>query len=289
MLSIKELSKLTTIEINVLIASIIGDGEITKIYKGSRRKNNSYREHYGLEQYEYRKWKQHLLSNWLYFTPKSQSLRSASHKLFTELYSHFYDQNGRKKIPHDLLSYCKDLYFPAVLYMDDGSLSINRSINHLKKRIYLTPHIFLYLQNYSLTDLQHLQAFLFQNFGFNFSINKRKDGYGHILRFTSTKNTYRFLEELAPVTKTCPSMYYKTNWEWRFTQEKIKLNKLYPKYEVIASSSERSKEYSLKEIETIISMKLDGETDKSIAEKIGRTYWSVVYKIGQLRKKGLLM
>lgn len=51
------LDTLTEIQRNILIASIIADGEITKIYKNSRRKNHSYREHYGRDQEDYRKWK----------------------------------------------------------------------------------------------------------------------------------------------------------------------------------------------------------------------------------------
>lgn len=35
-----DLSKLTPVQQNVLIASIIGDGEITKLYKKSRRKKS---------------------------------------------------------------------------------------------------------------------------------------------------------------------------------------------------------------------------------------------------------
>lgn len=172
--------------------------------------------------------------------------------------------------------------------MDDGTLSITKSFYHQKQRIYLTPHVFLCLQNYPLKDLEILQEFLLKSFNFPFSINKRKDGFGHILRFTSTKNTYYFLNKLSSVTKTCPSMYYKTNWEWRFSQEKNKLKKLYPDYEVFASSSERSKEYSKNEIETILVMKQSGATDKAIAKVIKRTYWSVVYKISELRKSGML-
>lgn len=41
----KWLEALTDIQRNVLIASIIVDGEITKCYPGTRRKNNNYREH----------------------------------------------------------------------------------------------------------------------------------------------------------------------------------------------------------------------------------------------------
>jgi hypothetical protein len=49
--------RLNEIQRNLLVGSIIGDGEITKIYPNSRRKNHSYREHYGVQQEAYRIWK----------------------------------------------------------------------------------------------------------------------------------------------------------------------------------------------------------------------------------------
>lgn len=49
--------ELSEVQKNILIASIVGDGEITKRYSKSRRKNNSYREHFSLKPLEYRKWK----------------------------------------------------------------------------------------------------------------------------------------------------------------------------------------------------------------------------------------
>lgn len=141
----KSFDALTDVQRNVLIASIIADGEITKCYPGTRRKNNSYREHYGKAQESYRYWKQSLLPKILYITPKSQTLRSASLPMFTKLYPHFYDETGSKKILTELLTYCTHPLFLAVLYLDDGSLSLSNRINHRKKLIYLTPHIFLYL------------------------------------------------------------------------------------------------------------------------------------------------
>ncbi len=69
---------LDEVQFNILVASIIGDGEITKIYPNSRRINNSYREHYGTEQKNYRLWKQTFLPDLLYITPKSNTLRSKS-------------------------------------------------------------------------------------------------------------------------------------------------------------------------------------------------------------------
>ncbi|TLS36613.1 DNA endonuclease [Pseudalkalibacillus caeni] len=273
---------------NILVASIIGDGEITKIYPNSRRKSNSYREHYGDNQREYREWKASFFPSILYLTPKSQTLRSKSTPLFTELYPHFYNSNGKKRVPVTMLNHCKSPYFLSILYMDDGSLSITRRINHREKRIYLTPHIFLHLQNYSLEQLQLLRDFILQTFHFNFSVNKRKDGYGYILRFTSTLNTYNFLKAINTCTTSCPSMFYKTNWEYRFEKERQKYNKIYPGYSVIATSSERFKNYTEQEIVKLINLKKFGMTDKEIASQIHRTYWSVVYKISELRKDGLL-
>jgi hypothetical protein len=68
---------LSEIQRNVLLGSILGDGEITKIYKNSRRKNNSYREHFSLKQLEYRVWKRNFMPDCyiliLNQTPFSQS------------------------------------------------------------------------------------------------------------------------------------------------------------------------------------------------------------------------
>ncbi|WML56317.1 hypothetical protein [Neobacillus sp. PS2-9] len=136
---------LNDIQINVLIASIIGDGELTKLYKGSRRKNSSYREHYGVKQKEYREWKMEIMNGLFYITPKSNSLRSASSPLFTNLLELFYNNNENKKIPSSILPFCNLPHFLAVLYMDDGSLSISTNINHNNKKFILHPiSIYIY-------------------------------------------------------------------------------------------------------------------------------------------------
>jgi hypothetical protein len=284
----KHFLKLNEIQRNLLIGSIIGDGEITKIYPNSRRKNHSYREHYGVKQEAYRIWKSEFFPNLLYLTKKSSTLRSKSCALFTELYPHFYEKNA-KQIPLQLLKLCTSPYLLAVIYLDDGSLSISTRVNHRLKKIYLTPHIFLYLQNYTKDQLLALQCHLVETFDFNFSINKRKDGHGYILRGTSTELTYRFLSFLSPITSTCPSMFYKSSWERRFKQEKEKLNETHKGYEVVATSPDRFKNYSNKEIEKIISLKKEGGLkDKEIAVIVNRSYWSIVYKLRELRKMGLI-
>lgn len=279
---------LTEFQQNILIASILGDGEITKIYKNSRRKNNSYREHFSIAQLPYRTWKQSKLDPLIYFSKNKITLRSKSTPLFTNMYDDFYDTNRGKRIPEKYLSKCTHLVFLFVLYLDDGSLSITKSINHRLKRIYLTPHIFLYLQSFNQEDLILLQQHINQHFQLNFSISKRKDGFGYILRFTSTSNTYKFLDKLSKYASEIPEMYYKTNWSFRLAKETKLLKQSYPGYKVIASSSHRNKAYSYEEIQKLIELKKLGVTDKQISITLNRTYWSVVYKLRELRKQNLL-
>ncbi|WP_417898902.1 DNA endonuclease [Bacillus haimaensis] len=272
------LSDLTDIQVNVLLASIIGDGEITKIYKGSRRKNNSYREHYGKSQEEYRKWKIGFLPEHLYLTPNSQTVRSASQPLFTNLYTLFYKDNC-KQIPSDFLHLCTYPHFLAILYMDDGSLSISHRVNHRNKKIYLLPHIYLYLQCYEKNQLVILQKHIQYTFDINLKLSSRKDGSGFILKTTTIAETMKFLNTINPITKSCPTMYYKTEWSFRLEYEISKWKNRYCDYEVIVSSSDRYKNYSEEEISTLVKLKRQGVTDREIALHHGRTYWSVLYKL----------
>lgn len=279
----EELTKLTTIQQNILIASIIGDGEITKRYKNSRRKNHSYREHFGIDQEEYRKWKTSFFNDLLYITYKSQSVRSRSLPLFTELYPHFYDDGGSKHLPLSLLSYCTLPHFLSILYMDDGSLCISPRINKRMKKIYLTPHIYLYLQCYPPDELQLLRQHISTHFGITFRLSKRQDGQGFILKTTSVKDTFCFFETIAPVVHSCSSMFYKTNWKERLKMEKLKWNGKFPDFSIVVSSSERTKPYTPKEIERLKEMKQQGHTINEIARALNRSYWSVVYKWREIK------
>ncbi len=276
---------LNAIQQNVLTASIIGDGEITKRYAGSRRKNNSYREHFGINQKEYRDWKISFLSELLYMRPNDNVISSKSIPLFTDLFDHFY-LGGSKKIPGELLQMCTLPHFLAVLYMDDGSLCINRRINHKRKSIYLTPQIYLYLQNYPLEQLEQLQLHINTTFNQNFRTSKRRDGCGYILRCTKVKETINFLKLIRPVTSSCPSMDYKTSWEWRLKYETQTLKTKFPGYEVHSSSSDRFVNYSDFEINRLKNLKQKGMTDREIADELKRSYWSIVYKLRELRNKG---
>jgi hypothetical protein len=275
---------LTEIQKNILYASIISDGEITKIYKNSRRKNNSYREHYGKSQGDYRKWKISFFDGLLYITPTSQCVRSASLELFTNLFPHFYSNDGTKHLPFTLLKNCLLPHFLTILYMDDGSLSISYRVNHNKKIIYLTPHIYLYLQCYPKDELEKLKEHIFTTYNLSLNLSSRKDGYGYILKTTSVKETFRFLELIEPVSKTCSSMLYKTSWEFRYQKEILRWKSKYPDYTILTSSSDRSKPYSPDEIKLLRQLKENGYTTNEIATMLKRSYWSVTYKWQEIKK-----
>lgn len=97
----------------------------------------------------------------------------------------------------------------AVIDLDDGSLSISKRINHNWKHIYLSPHIFLYMQNYPKEQLEQLKQHILQHFQLKFSINKRKDGHGSILPFTSVEITFQLLNMIKPYINSCIGMEYK--------------------------------------------------------------------------------
>lgn len=280
-----ELLTLSQIERNVLIASILGDGEITKLYPGSRRKNNSYREHFSPQQLDYRIWKLNLLPHNFYFNKAKTYLLSPSLPLLTEMFSHFYNLDGNKIISDEVLKLCDLPIFLATLFLDDGSLSITVQKNERKKLIYLTPHIYLYLQCFSLEDLIKLQAHVYATFSLELKISKRRDGFGYVLKSTKVSETMKFLEIVLHVSDDCPSMFYKTNWNFRLEKEIERYKESHPEYEVIASSSDRGKNYSEEECALIQSMKDKGCTDKEIALKLGRSYWSIVYKWREIRGK----
>ncbi|RSD25197.1 DNA endonuclease [Mesobacillus subterraneus] len=272
---------------NIVAASIIADGEITKLYKNSRRRNNSYREHFSKEQLEYRKWKMKFFPDILYLRTDDTYLVSKSLPLFTKLYHHFYNEKGNKKIPSELLHYCTLPHFLAVLFLDDGSLMITKPINHRKKLIYITPHASLYLQNYPKSDLTLLQNHLNETFNLNFKLNKRRDGFGYILKLTSVEETLKLLSLTKSTISTIPSMRYKFDWEYRKNMELSK-NKLLSGYTVISSDSMRFKNYTQIEIKRLITLKKAGLTHKEISTALNRPYWSIVYKLREIRKDGHL-
>ncbi|WP_084812930.1 hypothetical protein [Exiguobacterium sp. SH31] len=118
-------------QVAILVASILGDGEITKCYVYDRRVNNSYREHFSMGQLSYREWKQRKLSDLLYL--RGNNLVSRSIPLMTRLFPLFYPDN-KKQIPFELLEDICHPSFLLTLYLDDGSLLLSKRFNHKKKK-----------------------------------------------------------------------------------------------------------------------------------------------------------
>jgi len=258
----------------ILLASILADGEITKCYPKSRRKNNSYREHFGESQRFYREWKQCQLPDLLYI--RQNNLVSKSLPLMTELSPYFYPHH-KKVIPFELLSRCAHPLFLLTLYLDDGSLMISKRTNK-SNRLYVTHSIALYLQSFSKEELTPFCNWLNQTFHLNFRLSRTPNGCGYFLKTTRVADTLAFLEHVASYTVDLPKFAYKLDWEHRLNQ----LQHDHPQYRVLSSCPSRP--YTLEECTTILELKTSGWTTQAIAEKLNRTYWSVTYKFEQLKK-----
>ncbi|WOV88358.1 DNA endonuclease [Sporosarcina oncorhynchi] len=274
---------LSPVQLNILVGSILGDGTLTKIQ--GRRINSNYRERFGKSQLAYREWKVAHLSDYLYFNKTRTEISSKSQSMFTKLEKLFYGNNRIKQIPPEVLKLCTLPHFLATLYMDDGSLMISYRINHRLKKIYMTPHIALYLQSFTKEELELLNEHVTKVFKVKLRLSQRNDGNGYILKTTTVDDTFRFLDVISEVTTACPSMYYKTNWQDRLNLETMKWKSKYPDYEILTSSRQRSKKYSEDEIDGLIKMKLLGYTINEIAYTLDRTYWSTVYKWREITKE----
>lgn len=165
----------------------------------------------------------------IYFNSKETTILLKSLPFITVLEPLFYDSNRNKRIPRAIIDQCTLPIFLAVLYTDDGSLSISYRVNHRLKKVYLTPHIYLYLQCFSKECLEYLATHLNKFFNVELKLSRRKDGRGYVLKTTSVNHTYKLLDAISIVAINCPSMFYKTIWEYRLIQEKEKWKTRYIK------------------------------------------------------------
>lgn len=95
------------------------------------------------------------------------------------------------------------------------------------------------------------------------------------------------LEMVKNVITDCPSMKYKYDWQFRLQMEANKHQKFHG-YNVISSDSNRFQNYSEEELNSIITLKKSGKTDREISKSLNRSYWSIVYKLREIRKDGHL-
>lgn len=287
------LEDLSTTQQNIMLGSIIGDGNLRYVLTKSMGIRSSYYEHFSIEQYDYRAWKVMKLDPYLVFNKAGIVIDSKIDTLWSDLQDDFYSEKNKnhrriKRLPINQLKNLTDLHSLATIYMDDGSLLLSTGINHNDKKIYITPHIALYLQSFTFDELSLLKMQIKKLTAAEFTLTKISNGNGYYLRTSKTADTLMFLQDIEPIAITCPSMSYKTNWHYRLYIEKQRRLSKYADYQLVASSSERRRPYNLNEIQTLKHMKQSGNTDQQIADVLGRSYWSVVYKISELRKEKLL-
>lgn len=273
------------IQEQIIFGSLLGDGYISK---GTRRSENYYyQEHFGEKQREYREWKLKQLSN-LYFTINGNYLRSISHPYFTRIHKLLYP-NKIKTLTTKFLAQCTHPLFLTTLYLDDGSLTFSFQFNKKKHIVYCHPSIILYTLNFTKEENILLMKHINQTFGTNFVLSSHPDGHKTLLKLNKESEVRHLLNTIKPYVHDIPSMKYKVCLEENLKIKKENIKKRYGSdVEIIISSSERKKAYTAEEIEIIVHLKNAGVTDKEIAQQIGRSYWSVVYKIRELRKQNIL-
>ncbi|WP_221566965.1 hypothetical protein [Alkalihalobacillus sp. TS-13] len=275
----------TFIQEQLLYGSLLGDGYISR---GAERSiNYAYQEHFGKSQREYREWKLSQLEN-LGFRINGNYLRSGSHPYFTSLRNDLYNDSS-KVLTDNFLRKCKHPMFLSALYLDDGSLSITTRLNKNKKIVYCTPSVTIYTLNFRKYENHKLTSHINNLFKTDFVVSRHPDGYGSILKINKVKDVRKFLQIIEPYSKCIPSMNYKTNIEKKI--ESIS-NRIYKKYgrniTIQTSSSDNQRNYSYEEINKIIALKQSGMQDKDIAKCLNRSYWSIVYKVSELRENGRL-
>lgn len=263
----------------------MGDGYISK--SAQRSVNFYYQEHFGSKQKKYREWKLSYLKD-LGFSIKGNYLRSPSHPYFTDLHPLLYKDNVKILTP-DFLTRCTHPIFLLSLYLDDGSLILSYSYNKAKKTVYCHPSIVLYTLNLSRKENEMLASHLNSTFEVNFVVSGHPDGNGSLLKINKEREVRDFLKIINPYHHEIESMLYKMDLNENL---RMKVDAIKEKYgdnvSIILSSSNRNRLYTQKELNLIIQLKSSGKTDQYIADQSGRSYWSIVYKIRDMRKSGLL-
>lgn len=275
----------TIFQEQIIFGSMLGDGYISK--GADRSVNYHYQEHFSEKQMEYRQWKLKYLKE-LGFSINGNYLRSKSHPFFTHLHTRLYDGN-QKVINSEFLSNCTHPIFLTVLYLDDGTLTLSYKYNKNSNTVYCHPSIVLSTLNFTCQENQLLANYLNQTFGLYFIVSGHPDGKKSLLKINKEQEVRHFLSIISPFTGKLSSMEYKTNIDKKLKSLEGKIKKRYGNdVKIFISSSNRMKNYSQQEIETLILLKKSGYTDQMISQELGRSYWSIVYKIKELRKNDLL-
>ena len=275
--------KMTNIERNIIVGSLIGDGTLSMY---GRSKNAHYRESTGPGQREYRLWKVKILKNLDFKTKKDGSIYSPSHPMYTDLYNLFYP-NGKKTLSKEALSLLNHPIGLACLYMDDGSLVIN---NYKRNDdITLFPQILIYSQSFTKDENTLLRNYIQDTFGIEFKLSKRNDGSGYFLKINKTNEVYSFINIVKPYVEQIPSMKYKIDVDKKLSETKIRFVKKYKNRNIkLANKVAKDISYSIDEENKIIELFNKGYSYKDIASCLNRSYYGIYDKIRRMKADGRL-
>ena len=172
-------SNLTSIQENVLIGTILGDG---CLIENVGRKNYRLQIEQCIKQKEYVLWKYQIFKEWTVGEPKLQEknlswrFRTISHPVFNEFRNLFY-RDKVKIIPENIEVILKNPISLAVWFMDDG---LRRGKNGFSVCVH----------SFKTDEIKKLQDCLYKNFGL--LTNKHWDGKGNQLYFpVSQKDNLR--------------------------------------------------------------------------------------------------
>lgn len=278
---------LTNIQENILIGSVLGDGNLA-LY--GRSKNAHYREHGCKKQLPYREWKCAMLRELdfkILYNEELPTLISPSHPIYTKLYNLFY-KNNKKTITKENIKLLNHPIGLATLFMDDGSLIIDSSLKYNK--LYLFPRVSIYTQSFSEEENALLIEHVKELFDVEFKIKHCPYGKKNHLEINKRNEIDKFLKLIYPYVSTLPCMKYKADLE---TLIKIKYDKskvTYFNFPIIISPSKIiSNTYTKEDEKLIINLKNNHVKDKDIATALDKSYYGVVDKIRRMRKEGKLL
>ena len=276
--------KLSTLEENIIVGSILGDGSLSF---SQRSRNAYYREHFSINQLEYRQWKKNNILSLSFRIENNEHLKSPSHPIFTNLYNQFYI-NGKKTITKSNIKLLNHPIGLTCLYLDDGSLIIN--VFKKNYNIYITPSISISTLCFSKKECEILKRHLLTTFDIQFRLNPHPSGKGYMLVCSKLASIDKFFDLIQPYCKNITSLRYKWDKDYRI---QVKYNELKNQYSNtykirISTISDIPNRYSVEDEKKIIFMKKNGYTDQEIADALNRTYWGVVDKIRRMRKNGIL-
>ncbi|MCA0385462.1 MAG: hypothetical protein LCH34_07675 [Firmicutes bacterium] len=220
------------IQDNIIIGSLLGDGSLARY---GRSKESHYREHGCIAQNDYRKWKATMLST-LHFKYhedlNAAGMKSISNALFSTYHQLFYE-NGRKRVTPEILERLTHPLGLLCLYLDDGSLVIDRYIRN--NTIHLFPRITIYSQSFTEQENLLLRGHIYNQFNISFILKKRNDGHGVVLQCNYRDDIIRFLDLLKPYTsdRLLHRMCYKLDLNHAMMLRSEEYKKNYPNCKII--------------------------------------------------------